>query len=145
MDLQLLRHVEVDGVEEFSKLDAAVASVMLGDDLSGLDVERGEGRRGAVTDVVVRSALDLSRPHRQDRLRPIQCLNLRLLVHAEDQGAIGRIQVKAHDVPDLLDQQRVSREFETLASMRRRPKARQIRATLLRLKPVLLANERVLQ
>jgi len=72
-------------------------------------------------------------------------LNLRLLVHAEDQGAIGRIQVKAHDVPDLLDQQRVSREFETLASMRRRPKARQIRATLLRLKPVLLANERVLQ
>ena len=122
MDLQFLRHVVVDRVEKLSKLDAAVASMMLGDDLAALDVERGEERRGAVTDVVVCSALDLSRSQRQDRLRAIQSLNLRLLVDAKDRSTIGGIQVEADDVPHFLDQQRISREFEALAAVRAQAK-----------------------
>ena len=117
MDFEFLRHVVVDCVEELPKLDAAVAPMMLRDHLAALDVERSEERCGAVADVVVRSALDLPRSQRQDRLRTIQSLNLRLLVNAEDRGTIGRIQVEAHDVPDLLDQQRVRREFEALAAV----------------------------
>jgi hypothetical protein len=74
MDFQFLRDVLVDGVEKSPKLDAAVTSVMLGDDPAALDVERGEKRCGAVTDVVVRSTFDLAGLQRQDRLRAIQRL-----------------------------------------------------------------------
>ena len=37
-----------------------------------------------------------------------------LLVDAQHDGAIGRIEVEADDVPDLVDEQRISRELEAL-------------------------------
>src|SRR5438093_2767368 len=43
----------------------------------------------------------------QPHLGTIQGLNLRLLVGAQHQGAIRRIQVEADDTPHLLDEQRV--------------------------------------
>src|SRR5262249_41670127 len=111
MGFQFLGDVLVDRLEKLPKLDAAVASVMLRDDLAALDVERREKRSGAVTDVIVSSALNLSGPQRQDGLRTIQGLDLRFLVHAEDHGTIWRIQVKADDIPDLLNQQRIGRDL----------------------------------
>src|SRR5215471_14545571 len=45
-------------------------------------------------------------------------LNLALLVHAEDQRVIGRVQVEPHDVAHFLDEQRVGRQFEGLGAMR---------------------------
>ncbi len=54
--------------------------------------------------------------------RPIQRLNLRLLVHAEHQGMVRRIDVQPDDIAHLLDQLRVWRQLEGLAAMRLQPK-----------------------
>src|SRR3989441_5571675 len=122
MNFQLLRDVEVDGVEELAKLDSAVTTVMLGDDLATLHVERGKQRRGTAPYVVMRPPFDLAGLQRQDRLRAIQRLNLGLLVHAQHDRAIRRIQVEPDDVPHLLDQERVRRQLETLAAVRAQAK-----------------------
>lgn len=55
------------------------------------------------------------------------------------------IQVKTHDVSDLVDEQWLGRKFEALAACGAKAKARHTRWTLLRLKPQAAANERVLQ
>lgn len=52
--------------EELAELDASVPSVMLGDDLARLDIEGCKQRGGALTNVVVGAALDLSGPHGRD-------------------------------------------------------------------------------
>jgi hypothetical protein len=98
VDLEFLRDVLVDRVEKPPKLDAPVTSVMLSDDPAALDVQRSEERSGAVPDVVVGSTLDLSGTQRQDRLGAVESLYLRLLVHAQNDSAIGRIQIQADDV-----------------------------------------------
>ena len=54
--------------------------------------------------------------------RPIQRLNLRLLVHAEHQGMVRRIDVQPDDIAHLLAQLRVWRQLEGLAAMRLQPK-----------------------
>jgi hypothetical protein len=51
----------------------------------------------------VSAPLGLSRAHWKERLGAIEGLNLRLLVHAQNHGFLGRIEVKPHDVADLLD------------------------------------------
>src|SRR5512135_2264543 len=122
MRLELLRNVLVDGVEESAELDAAVSPMMLRNDLAALDIKGREERGGPVTDVVVGPALDLPRPQRQNRLRAIQSLDLRLLIDAEHHGPIGRIQVQAHDVAHLFDEQWVCRELEAFATVGPQPK-----------------------
>jgi hypothetical protein len=67
-------------------------------------------------DVVVRAALDQVRLHRQDRRGPVQCLDLRLLIHTQHHGVLGRVQVQADDVDDLGLQHRVGGEPERLAA-----------------------------
>src|SRR5438105_4254738 len=86
----------------------------LADHLSGLHVERGEERRGAVANVVMRVTLDLAGTERKRGLRPIERLDLGLLVDAQDHGVLGWIEVEAGDVADLLDEERVGRELERL-------------------------------
>jgi hypothetical protein len=82
---------------------------------------------------------------RQNRLSPIQSLHLTLLVHAQHDGAVRRIQVQAHDIPNLLDELRVFREFEVLDTMRLQPKVRQMRTIAVCDRPVCFAISRVLQ
>jgi len=81
-------------------------------------IERGKQRRGAVTFVVMCPAFDLPRPHRQNGLRAVERLDLRLLIDAEHDSAGGRIEIQPHDVAHLLDQQRVGRELEGLRAVR---------------------------
>ena len=98
-----------------------------------------------MADVIMRPPLDLARPHGQQRLRPIERLDLTLFVHAQHQRPIRRVQVQAHDVADLLDK---SGSFESLNVSVRcgcRANARQMRCTVLRLRPHAFASERVLQ
>ena len=52
--------------------------------------------------VVRRTAFDLTRPERKQGLRPIQGLDLALLVHTEDQRVLGRVHIQAHNVAHLL-------------------------------------------
>ena len=62
--------------------------------------------------VVVRASLGESGSQREHRCGAIQGLDLGLLVHAEHQGALGRIEIKAHDVADFFDELRVGGELE---------------------------------
>src|SRR5664279_2243331 len=71
-----------------------------------------------MADVVVSDALDIAQSHGQHRLGTVQGLNLAFLIHAKHQGMVRRIQVKANDVPRLLDEEWVSREFEATTSVR---------------------------
>ena len=48
-------------------------------------------------------------PQRQNRLRPIQRLYLRFLVHTQHDGMLRGIQIQAHNVPHLLYQPRIGR------------------------------------
>jgi hypothetical protein len=66
--------------------------------------------------VAVRATFGYARHHRQDRLLAIECLDLALLIDAEDEGSVGRGKVKADDIADLVDEQRICRQLECLAS-----------------------------
>src|SRR5437660_9542872 len=102
----------IDRVEELSELKRTMPPVELAEDLAGLEIEGRKQRGRAVAFVVVGPTLDLARAHWQQRLRPIERLNLRLLVHAEHDRMLGRIHVQAHHVTHLVDQQRIGRQLE---------------------------------
>ncbi len=84
--------------------------------LAGRDLQRGEQRRGAVPDVVVRAPLGQPGLHRQHRRGPVQRLDLRLLIHAQNDRVLRRRQVQPDDVGDLGDQLRIGGELERLAA-----------------------------
>ena len=56
--------------------------------------------------------------HRQDRLGAVEGLDLALLVDTEHQRAIRRRHVKADNVADLVDEVRITGEFEGLGPVR---------------------------
>ena len=68
--------------------------------------------------VVMGAALGPAGAHRQQRLGAVERLDLRLLVPAEHQRALGRAHVEPDDVAHLLDEERVRRELEGLAPVR---------------------------
>ena len=57
------------------------------------DVEGREQIGGPVANVVVGLAGGNPSPQRQHRLGPVQCLDLRLLIHAKHQGFCGRMEI----------------------------------------------------
>ena len=95
--------------------------------------------------VVVGPALELARSQGSIGWRAVESLDLRLLVDAEHEGAVGWVEVEPDDVAHLLDQLRVGGELEVLAAVGCKPKARQIRCTLVWLSPLVAAIDRVLQ
>ncbi len=107
----------INRIEELPELEGPVATVHLPEDFAGLDIERRKQRGRAVAAVVVGPPLDLAGAHGQQRLRPIERLDLRLLVDAQDDGVFGRVHVQADDVAHFLDQQRIGRELEGLAAV----------------------------
>jgi hypothetical protein len=56
-----------------------------------------------------RDALDVPEPDRHRRLRRCERLDLALLVGAEYERLVGRVQVEADHLPHLVDEQRVRR------------------------------------
>ena len=103
------------------------------DDRPGFHIQRREQRRRPVPHVVVRAAGRQARTHRQQRRGAIERLDLALLVHAEHQGAIRRMQIQPDDVAHFVDEQRILRQLERLGPMRlqreRFPDARDRRLT----------------
>jgi hypothetical protein len=65
----------------FLKLGGSVAVADRADTVAGGHVERGEQARGAAADVVVAAPFGSAGHHRQDRLEPVERLDLGLLVH----------------------------------------------------------------
>jgi hypothetical protein len=76
VNVERLRNISIDRIEELAKLDGAVPTVQLADDVTSLDIQRGEQRRSAVPFVVVGATLWMTRSHREERLGAIERLNL---------------------------------------------------------------------
>ena len=70
------RYGLIEGVEKLAEFRAAVPAMELADDFPGLDIEGGKQRGRAMPRVVVGAAFYLSGSHGQQRLCPIQRLNL---------------------------------------------------------------------
>src|SRR5687767_5855920 len=108
----------IDDFEKCDELGGAMAFGDLADHFTSGEVERGVQAQRSVPLVVVRASLDLAWPERQHGLRPVERLNLGLLVHGEDQRVLGRAHVQTDDVNDLLREPRVLADLEVLHSMR---------------------------
>ena len=100
-----------------------VARLAVGEDGAGGDVEGGKQGGGAMADIVVGDAFDIAQPHGQHGLGAAQGLNLDFLIDAQHHGVIGRVQIQAHDVAHLLDEERIGGELEGFAAMRLQGKA----------------------
>jgi hypothetical protein len=94
----------------------------LADHRSGGDVQGREKAGCAMAFVIVGSPLGLARQHRKDRLTTAQRLDLTLLIHAQHKRMMRRIHVQAHDVPHLVDQQRIVGQLKRFAAMRTQTK-----------------------
>src|SRR6202040_383318 len=75
-------------------------------------IERREQGQSAMSGVVIAASLGLSRTHRQDRLGPVQRLDLALFIDTKHQGFFGGRHVEPNDVAYLFDKQRVRRKLE---------------------------------
>jgi len=109
------------GVDQLQKLDPLLVPMPGYAGADHLAVERAQGREqrcGSVANVVMRHRRGLSLTQRQARLRAIQRLNLALLVAAQHQRVFGRIQIKADNVVELLDESFVVGELEGFDAMR---------------------------
>src|SRR6201998_3150494 len=120
-----------------------MASITLAKNVAGGDIESGNQARDAMSLVVVGASLQLSDPHGQHRLCTAQSLNLRLLIDAQHQRVMGRIQIQSDNIPHLVDQQWVAGKLKALRTMRLQPEARQKALTVDWLNPVLAANIRL--
>ena len=81
-------------------------------------VEGGEQGGGAVAIIIVRYAFEVTQAHRQQRLGPLQRLHLALLVYAQHQRIVRRIELQAHDVAHFLHKERIGGKLEALGAMR---------------------------
>jgi hypothetical protein len=117
MNVQVWWSGNVDSVEKFPKLDGAVSALTCSQNLAGFHVKGSKEGCCAVPRVVMGAALHLSRAHGQQRLCPVKRLDLGLFVHTQDQSPVGRVHIQPHDIPDLLDEQRISGKLEALGAM----------------------------
>ena len=118
MDIESFRDLGIDLFEELQELDRPMALVAFADNKSGSDIERGKQRGRTMPHIAVGAAFRYARHHRQDRLLAIKCLDLAFLIDAEDKGSVRRGQVKADDIAYLIDEQRIARQLECLATVR---------------------------
>jgi len=105
-------------VEEGEQFDGSVLGRGPGRDDAGGDLECGrQGERGVAL-VVVGVAFDLPGPEGQHRQRPIERVDLGLLVDREDDRPRGRAEGEPHDVGHLRHELGILAELERLGPMR---------------------------
>lgn len=124
MDLEFVGHGGLDVAQELQELLVAMPALALGEDLALSDVQRREQRGRPVSDVVVRDPLDIAQPEREDRLRAIEGLDLTLLVDAQHDRVIRRVEIEPDDIAHLLDKERVGGQLEMLLAVGLEPKGR---------------------
>ncbi len=107
----------VDSIQERPKLDSPMPPMALPDHLPGFHIQGGKEGRRPVATVVMGAPFNLPGSHRENGLCAIQRLNLGLLIDAQDQRTLRRIEVQAHNVPDLLNKERIRGELEGLATV----------------------------
>ena len=113
----MLGDLAVDLVQELLELDRAVTAVRRADHGPIGGVERGEQACRAVPQVIVGALLRHPGHHRERRLRARQGLHLTLLIHAQNDRRLRRVQVQTDHVVDLLHEQRIGGQLERLAAV----------------------------
>ena len=83
VDVQRGLDARVDLAQEGDEILGAMPSLAPREDFARRDVQRGEEIERAMAEVVVGPPFGLAEVHRQDRLRALQRLDLRLLVDGE--------------------------------------------------------------
>jgi hypothetical protein len=87
--------------QKSDELFAGVTGCGLTDNLARLGVEGGIEREGSASDVLETVALCPTRRHGQDRIPPVESLNGRLLVQAEYDRVLRRVEVEPNHVSSL--------------------------------------------
>jgi len=82
------------------------------------NIQSSEQRCGPVTLIVMSERSASPGFHRQSRLSSIQRLDLTLLINAQHESFLGRVHIKANNVPQFVNELRVSAEFESFGEMR---------------------------
>ena len=110
VDVQFRRDAVVEPAQKREKLLMPVSRFALGEDGAGRDIQRSKQSSRAVADVIVSDALDVAKPHGQNRLSAVERLNLALLIHTQHQSVIGRVEIQAHNIAHLLDEEGIGGE-----------------------------------
>ena len=118
VDVEVLLHAPVDALQEADELLRPMPRLALADDEAALHVERSEQRRGAVALVVVGHRRRAALLQGQARLGAIERLDLALLVDAQHQRPVRRVQVEPDDIGHLLLELRVVRDLEPAHKVR---------------------------
>ena len=118
MDVQVGRHGRLNGVEELTELHGPMAGLALPNDLATLDIQGRKQGGGATAQIILCAPFHLARAQVPQGLGPIQGLDLRLLVHAQHQRPLWGIEIEAHHVPHLLDEEGIGRQLEGLGAVR---------------------------
>jgi hypothetical protein len=95
MHLEVRGHCAVNMIQEGDEFLMPMTRLALGDDLASGGIQRGEQRRGAVSDVIMGDTLDLTEPHWQQRLRARQRPTRALLIDTQHQCVGRRAQIQA--------------------------------------------------
>ena len=83
-----------------------------GDDGALRDIQGGKERGGAMALIIVRHRAAATGLERQAGLGAIQGLDLAFLIHAQDHGMLGRVQIQAHHILQLVLEVGISTEFK---------------------------------
>jgi len=86
MNIEPLGDLRIDLFEEVQELGCPVTFVAFADDEPRGDIECGEQRGRTMPHIAVGTTFWYARHHRQYRLLAIECLDLALLIDAEDKG-----------------------------------------------------------
>ena len=121
VDVVGLLHGPVDAAQETQELLGAVTRHAFPDDQARLDVQRGEERGGSVALVIMGHRRRAPLLEGQTRLGPIERLDLGLLVDAQHDRTVGRVEVEADDLSNLLLEHWVVRDLEPLHDMQLQP------------------------
>ena len=143
--VQLGGHLGLDGIEKLAELQGPVAAVALANYLAASGVQGGEERDGAVAPVIMDAPLGLARAQGLKRPGAVQGLDLGFLVHAQVQRPVRRVEVEPHNIPHLLDEEGIRRQFEGLGTVGLHREGTPDAAHGMWLRPERRAMDRVLQ
>src|SRR3990172_7332850 len=118
MDLQVLWRLAVNLAQKAQELILPMTGQASTNNAAIQNIERGKQRGRAVPLIVVSHRAAAALLHRQTGLSPVQCLNLALLVHAQNQGLLRRAQIQTNNITDLLNEVRVAGQLERLCPIR---------------------------
>ena len=118
MQIEMERRLGIDPVEETNEFLVSMTRHAVADHFAIEQAQRGEQCGRTVALVVVRHCPATPFLDRQSWLGTIECLDLAFLVHAQDQGLVWRVEIKANHIVKLFDKTFVAAELESLGQMR---------------------------